>query len=221
MRYTLIQSLLFLISVLSIVNAVPVSTSSLRRRLQQSSSSPPPDPHTLYFFTCEPIANSIAQGKSLEEADQPAHGQPRVLSMNPDQGNIAHVAPRNCNGHKFAVVEFKLNPEHVRITDMRTDTVTNGNANTNTNTGAHSSPGSRLSSETADVILTLYSPYHINLSRVTGHPSVLIAELMTAQAAHPPALEYVRHVVAATLADALRALTSAQAAVGEHRMTID
>ncbi|KAJ3767270.1 hypothetical protein FB446DRAFT_338476 [Lentinula raphanica] len=118
MRYTLIQSLLFLISVLSIVNAVPVSvgnhsplTSSLRRRLQQSSSSPPSDPYTLYFFTCEPIANSIAQGKSLEEADQPAHEQPRVLSMNPNQGNIAHVAPRNCNGHKFAVVEFKLNQD--------------------------------------------------------------------------------------------------------------
>ncbi|KAJ3832783.1 hypothetical protein EV361DRAFT_668839 [Lentinula raphanica] len=120
MRYTLIQPLLFLISVLStVVNAVPVSvgnhsplTSSLRRRLLQSSSSPPPDPYTLYFFTCEPIANSIAQGKSLEEADQPAHdGQPRVLSMNPNQGNIAHVAPRNCNGHKFAVVEFKLNQD--------------------------------------------------------------------------------------------------------------
>ncbi|KAJ3757843.1 hypothetical protein F5880DRAFT_1618014 [Lentinula raphanica] len=210
MRYTLIQPLLFLISVLStVVNAVPVSvgnhsplTSSLRRRLLQSSSSPPPDPYTLYFFTCEPIANSIAQGKSLEEADQPAHdGQPRVLSMNPNQGNIAHVAPRNCNGHKFAVVEFKLNQDSgLEITDMR-----------NTNTGAHVSPGSGSSSQTADVILT----------RVTGHPSVLIAELMTAQAAHPPALEYVRHAVAATAVDAFNELTSAQAAVGEHRMTID
>ncbi|KAJ3980070.1 hypothetical protein F5890DRAFT_1478027 [Lentinula detonsa] len=190
---------LFLCLALSNVKAVPLSLdnsgSSLVNRhsiqgldnqprgisFSKTSSSPPgaqlsTEPISLYFFTCEPVADLILQGKYLKDAYSPPFGKKRTLSMFPDQG-ISPFAPTTCKGKEFAVVEFKLNPaKGLTIKDKRYES------------------RFKLSLSKPDVII----------SRDSKNKSVVIVKLVTNEAAQFPALTYVSYQMGETANEAWR-----------------
>ncbi|KAJ3992868.1 hypothetical protein F5050DRAFT_1785962, partial [Lentinula boryana] len=134
------------------------------------------EPMSLYFFTCEPIAVLITQGKSLKDAYSPAFGKKRVLSMSPDLG-ISPFIPKTCNGKEFAVVEFKLDPsKELTVKDERYTS------------------SFKLSLSTTDVIISKDSKYK----------SVIKVTLVTDEAAQFPALTYVSYQMGETVYDAWR-----------------
>ncbi|KAJ4474821.1 hypothetical protein J3R30DRAFT_614013 [Lentinula aciculospora] len=193
-RFIVISLYLCLPSVLSTVKAMPLShdyagitsagrhnpfrtrytetpgeLSQPQQETTQVEQSHLNEPISLYFFTCEPVAASIINGKSLKEAS-PYHGAGgRALVRYPTQS--WHSEPCLKQGYAFRLylappTEFRFNPRDLVVKNAEPQGTSNR---------GHLEP---------DVFLTKH--------RWNGK-NQLYASLMTDKAAVPPALTFVKY----------------------------